>query len=128
MANYGNDVMILKTNGNVGIGREPYIDYKLDVAGIIRAKEVVVNTGSGADFVFDESYTLRSLDEVHNFIQSNKHLPEIPSATDMINNGLDMGEFQIKLLQKIEELTLYVIDQERRINQQQEEIYRLKNR
>jgi hypothetical protein len=100
--------------GNVGIGRvNPY--YKLDVSGIIRAHEVKVNTNSGADFVFDENYALKPLNEVSDFIQSNKHLPEIPSAADMIDNGLDMGEFQIKLLQKIEELTLYIIELNRKI-------------
>jgi len=113
--------------GNVGIGRpDPY--YKLDVVGIIRAHEVKVNTSPGADFVFNEDYTLKSLNEVSDFIQANKHLPEIPSAADMVNNGLDMGEFQIKLLQKIEELTLYVIEQDKQLKQQQKEINRLKNR
>ena len=113
--------------GSVGIGRpDPY--YKLDVAGIIRAHEVKVNTNTGADFVFAEDYALRPLNEVSDFIQTNKHLPEIPSAADMVANGLDMGEFQIKLLQKIEELTLYVIEQDKQLKKQQEEINRLKSK
>ena len=100
--------------GNVGIGTmNP--QYRLDVNGTIRAREVLVNIEFGADFVFEENYTLRPLDEVHNFIQTNKHLPEIPSAAEMVSNGLDMGEFQIKLLQKIEELTLYVIELNKKI-------------
>ena len=119
--------MTIDTDGKVGIGKtDPYYDF--DVAGIIRAREVIVNLNNGADFVFDESYALKPLNEVHNFIRTNRRLPEIPSAADMVNNGLDIGEFQIKLLQKIEELTLYVIDQDNRIKQQQEEINRLKNR
>jgi len=121
-------------SGKVGIGRnDPY--YKLDVAGIIRAHEIKVNTNIGADFVFEEDYVLRPLNEVSDFIQANKHLPEIPSAADMIANGLDMGEFQIKLLQKIEELTLYVIEQDKQLKeqnkqlkQQQQEINRLKSK
>ena len=108
--------LVLMDNGNVGIGRtDPY--YKLDVNGIIRAHQVKINTSAGADFVFYEDYNLRSLDEIHGFIQTNRHLPEIPSAADMIENGLDMGEFQIKLLQKIEELTLYIIAQDKRIKE-----------
>ena len=109
--------MVIKANGNVGIGKDPHDNYKLDVDGIIRAREVIVNTNAGADFVFDESYSLRPLDEVHHFIRANKHLPEIPSAANMIENGIDMGEFQIKLLQKMEELTLYIIAQDKRIEE-----------
>ena len=109
--------MLNARGGNVGIGTTtPF--YKLDVNGTIRAKEVLVNLNNGgADFVFEENYLLRPLNEVSDFIQANKHLPEIPSAADMVNNGLDMGEFQIKLLQKIEELTLYIIEQDKRIKE-----------
>jgi len=111
-----NDGSLLMSAGNLGVGTtDP--KHKLDVNGTIRAREVVIDLEGGADFVFDENYVLRPLDEVHNFIQANKHLPEIPSAADMVKNGLDMGEFQIKLLQKIEELTLYIIEQERRIKE-----------
>ncbi len=111
--------------GNVGIGTmSPY--YKLDVSGIIRAHEIKINTNPGADFVFEEDYALRPLNEVADFIQANKHLPEIPPASDMVANGVDMGELQIKLLQKIEELTLYVIEQDKQLKSQQEEINRLK--
>lgn len=93
------------------------INGKLEVNGIVQAREVVVNTGTGADFVFEENYALRPLDEVSDFIQANKHLPEIPPAAHMVANGVDMGEFQIKLLQKIEELTLYIIEQDKRIKE-----------
>ena len=106
----------ITAEGNIGIGRsDPF--YKLDVVGTIRAHEVRINSNTGADFVFDENYTLKTLDEVHNFIKTNKHLPEIPSATEMVENGVDMGEFQVKLLQKIEELTLYIIAQDKRIKE-----------
>ena len=101
------------TLGNVGIGiTSP--SYKLDVAGTIRAQELIVET-TGADFVFAEDYNLRPLSEVKAFIQENKHLPEIKSAQEMQENGVSVSELQTQLLQKIEELTLYILQQEERI-------------
>ena len=99
--------------GNVGIGTQNP-NYKLDVAGTIRANEIIVNT-TGADFVFAEDYQLRPLSEVKTFIQENKHLPEIKSAQEMQENGVGINELQTQLLQKIEELTLYILQQEERI-------------
>ncbi len=100
-------------SGNVGIGiTSPR--YKLDVAGTIRAEEILVKT-TGADFVFDENYQLLPLNEVESFITENKHLPEIKSAQEMQENGVNVSELQTKLLQKIEELTLYILQQEKRI-------------
>ena len=104
---------ILGENGNVGIGTTNP-NYKLDVAGTIRANEIIVNT-TGADFVFADDYQLRPLSEVKTFIQENKHLPEILSAQEMQENGVGINELQTQLLQKIEELTLYILQQEERI-------------
>lgn len=99
--------------GRLGIGTiSP--NYKLDVRGTIRANEIIVNT-TGADFVFAEGYQLRPLSEVKTFIQENKHLPEIKSAQEMQENGVGINELQTQLLQKIEELTLYILQQEERI-------------
>lgn len=103
-------------DGNFGIGTETP-DYKLDVNGTMRAKEIVVNLNDGADFVFDDNYKLMNLNELDAFVQSNKHLPEVAPAAEMVENGVDMGEMQIKLLQKIEELTLYIIAQDKRITE-----------
>ena len=100
--------------GNFGIGTTTP-QYKLDVRGTIRASEILVNTASGADFVFEKSYNLRPLSEVKEYIQTNQHLPEIPSAAEMQENGVNMNELQMQLLQKVEELTLYIIQQEQRI-------------
>ena len=115
---------ILSSNGNVGIGKEAPT-YKLDVAGEIHSDSIqsnVIKTGaifvqplSGADYVFEDGYNLRPLDEVSSYISENKHLPEIQSADDMLENGISVERFQIQLLQKIEELTLYIIRQEERI-------------
>ena len=101
--------------GNVGIGTSSPT-HKLDVRGTVRANEVIVNT-AGADFVFADDYSLRPLKEVEQFITENKHLPDIAPADSMVQNGVGVSEMQIKLLQKIEELTLYVIEQEKRINE-----------
>ena len=99
------------SNGNVLIGKISQLNpaYKLDVAGSIRADEIKVNT-TGADFVFEPDYELKSLHEVETFIKENKHLPEIDPASEMEAEGANLGELNTKLLQKIEELTLYMID------------------
>ena len=88
--------------------------YKLAVNGIIRAKEIRVNTG-WSDFVFEEDYSLPTLSEVESHIKANKHLPGIPSAAEVEAEGVELGVISSKLLQKVEELTLYVIAQEKRI-------------
>lgn len=99
--------------GKLGVGTtQP--TYDLDVAGTIRANEIIVNT-TGADFVFADDYQLRPLSEVKAFITENKHLPEIKSAQEMQENGVGVNELQTQLLQKIEELTLYILQQEERI-------------
>jgi len=120
------DAMIIDENGNIGIGVNPP-QSKLDVNGKstfrdnikvdakLEAKEIKVTLTPTADFVFEENYDLPKLKDVEKFIKENKHLPEIASAKVMEKEGVNVGEFQIKLLQKIEELTLYVIEQQKKI-------------
>ncbi|MDR2040623.1 MAG: hypothetical protein LBQ60_22130 [Bacteroidales bacterium] len=100
----------------------------LIVAGDIVSREIRIEANAGADFVFDEGYSLRPLKDVEQFITENKHLPDIAPADSMVRNGVSMGEMQIKLLQKIEELTLYIIEQEKRLNEQGQRIFELENR
>ncbi len=107
-------LVLNKVSGNVGIGTTNPTA-KLTVAGNISAREVKVTANAGADFVFEKDYALRPLSELDQFVQANKHLPEIAPAAQMVKEGVNTGEFQIQLLQKIEELTLYVIAQEKRI-------------
>ena len=96
------------SGGNVGIGTTSP-QSKLAVNGTITAKEIKVESG-WADFVFDEDYDLASLDEVDLFIRKNKHLPDIPSAKEVAKHGLAVSEILAKQMQKIEEMTLYLIE------------------
>ncbi|WP_228384003.1 hypothetical protein [Chryseobacterium sp. JM1] len=93
--------------------------------GKLEAKELKVTLTPTADFVFEESYDLPKLEEVAKHIKEKKHLPEIASAKVMEKEGVNVGEFQIKLLQKIEELTLYVIEQNKQLKDQQKKIQKL---
>ncbi|AZB24701.1 hypothetical protein [Chryseobacterium bernardetii] len=88
--------------------------------GKFEAKEIKVTLTPTADFVFDENYNLPKLEVVEKHIKEKKHLPEIASAKEMEREGVNVGEFQIKLLQKIEELTLYTIEQNKQLKKLQE--------
>ncbi len=113
-------LMYITAGGNVLIGRDGQVNsvYKLDVNGFVRANEIVVNT-TGADFVFEPTYHLYPLAGLKKYLDQNHHLPEIPSAKEMQTNGLNLGENQTKLLQKVEELTLYLIEKDNEIKKEQ---------
>ncbi|MNY48398.1 hypothetical protein D3C86_1837310 [compost metagenome] len=103
--------------------------YKLFVQTGIRTEKIKVDlTSQWSDFVFHKEYSLKPLDEVEQFIQSNKHLPDIPSAEQVKANGIDLGEMDAKLLQKIEELTLYIIEQNKTIIEQGKKIAELEKK
>ncbi|MBI3006169.1 MAG: hypothetical protein HYY49_12245 [Ignavibacteriales bacterium] len=108
-----NFLKIKGSNGYIGVGTLTP-QSKLAVNGTITCREVIVTQSGWPDFVFDESYKLMPLPDVENFIKTNKHLPNIPSAGKVETNGLNVGEMQSKLLQKVEELTLYVIQLQKR--------------
>jgi hypothetical protein len=112
VAGYDPKVSIL-TNGNVGIGTKTP-DTKLTVNGNIHAKEVKIDLSIPVpDYVFASDYKLKSLLEVEAYIKQNNHLPEIPSAQEIEKNGLMLAEMNMVLLKKMEEMTLYVIEQNR---------------
>jgi len=100
--------LLFNNSGNVGIGTTNPTE-KLSVNGNIKCKQVEVSLTGWSDFVFDEDYQLMPLAELENFIQENNHLPGIPSADEVMANGNNLGEMDAILLQKIEELTLYII-------------------
>lgn len=105
---------VLIPNGNVGIGTiNP--TFKLSVNGTIRSKELRINTG-WADYVFEDSYKLMPLTEVEKYIKANKHLPDIPEASLLQKEGVDVSAMQTKMMAKIEELTLYLIEANKQID------------
>ncbi len=124
-----NTTIVNKSNGNVGIGTINTFGYRLAVNGDIGAKEVNVEvTSDWPDFVFSDTYELRSLEEVDRYISQNRHLPAIPSEAEVREYGINLGEMNAKLLEKIEELTLYLIEQNKQNQSQQAEIAALKER
>lgn len=108
---------VLNPNGgSVGIGTTTPSE-KLSVNGNIRAKKILVSQSGWPDYVFDDTYRLRPLSELSAYIQQNKHLPEIPSASEVATKGISVGDNQALLLKKIEELTLYILDLQKQIDQ-----------
>jgi len=121
------ETMRIKGNGNVGIGTNNPGFYKLAVEGTIGAREMEVKTGSWADFVFDKEYELKSLKEVEHYIATHKHLPDVPSEATVKKDGINVAKMDAVLLQKIEELTLYLIEQNKQIDSLKKEIETIKS-
>ncbi|HRY33472.1 MAG TPA: hypothetical protein P5531_10940 [Bacteroidales bacterium] len=119
--------LTLKDNGQVFIGGDlsyssPHTGYKLAVNGKTITREVIVTVQQWADHVFQDSYQLPALDDVRTFILKNHHLPGVPSEKEVISQGIQLGEMNKILLTKVEELTLYVINLQRELNEMRSEI------
>jgi hypothetical protein len=119
------EVMRVNYNTYVGIGTSSPKN-KLDVNGTIHSKEVKVDMLNWSDFVFKKEYNLPTLQEVEKHIAEKGHLENIPTEKEVLENGINLGEMNAKLLQKIEELTLYSIQQNKKIEEQSKEIESLK--
>ncbi|MBG0781138.1 MAG: hypothetical protein H0S84_02595 [Bacteroidales bacterium] len=120
---------IYYNGGNVGIGTSDTKGYKLGVNGKIIATEVVVKYFSQwPDYVFEPTYPLMPLSELQEFVQTHRHLPDMPPAQQVAETGVPVGEMNALLLKKVEELTLYVLQQQQAMEQQQKEIELLKQK
>ncbi|WP_081164191.1 hypothetical protein [Niastella populi] len=116
-------------DGNVGIGTANPGEFKLAVEGKIAARGVKVTNTSFADYVFDSTYVLRPLSNLENYINQNKHLPGIPSAKEVKKEGgFELATMNVKLLEKIEELTLYVIELKKENEQMKKEIKEIRKK
>ncbi|WP_062057781.1 hypothetical protein [Sediminicola sp. YIK13] len=112
----------ISKEGNVGIGNLSTGSHRLAVEGSIGAREIKVEASGWSDFVFEEGYSLPTLEEVELHIKEFGHLKDIPSASDVAKDGINLGEMDAKLLQKIEELTLYTVEQEKDLNEKDSKI------
>ncbi|MEL7145867.1 MAG: hypothetical protein AAFO69_05835, partial [Bacteroidota bacterium] len=116
---WGTAQMYIKRDGNVGIGvLDPA--HKLDVDGSIRGEKLIADPDAWPDYVFEEDYELKSLEEVQAYIKENGHLPNIAPAETYLTNGVSLADMDVKLLEKIEELTLYTIEQENKLKAQEQ--------
>jgi hypothetical protein len=119
-----NGLIYLSTTTGVGINTGNTNGYMLAVNGKIHSTELVIESG-WADYVFEKNYMLRPLNELEKFIQQNKHLPNIPAAAEIKTNGLNVGDVQKRMMEKIEELTLYIIEQDKQIKKMESTISEL---
>jgi hypothetical protein len=119
--------LIYDNGTSVGIGTSNVNEtgYKLFVETGIRSRKVRVDQNTWSDYVFNDNYDLPSLLEVELFIDRHKHLPDVPSTKEVQANGLDLGSNQAILLKKIEELTLYIIEQNKKMEEQEKRFQHL---
>ena len=120
--------MRIDIEGNVGIGTADSKGYRLAVNGNVRAREIKVENGNWPDYVFARDYQLPSLQETEKHIKDKGHLPGIPSAAEVKANGVDLGEMNAKLLQKIEELTLHLIEKDKLVGDLLKRVEKLEDR
>ncbi|HVI46680.1 MAG TPA: hypothetical protein VM802_17510 [Chitinophaga sp.] len=119
------NVIMATGGGNVCIGTARSNGYKLAVEGTIGARKIKVEQVAWADYVFHPEYKLPTLQSVEDYITAHKHLPDIPSDKEVKENGLDLGDMNKRLLQKVEELTLYLISQDKKLENVQQRMTQL---
>ena len=132
--NVNHDSFVIYNTGKVTVGTPKYdndVNYRLYVKDGIKTERIkveVASTNGWADYVFYDNYILTPLDQLDEFIKKNKHLPEIPSAENVVSEGVELKDMSVLLLKKIEELTLYTIQQQKLIDEMKNEIEQLKKK
>lgn len=115
----------LGTNGMLSLRNNTIETFRVEANGMVRARKIKVDSETWADYVFDENYKLLPLSELEIFLKRNKHLPSIPSEQQIKDEGIDVTEMNVKMMEKIEELTLYLIQQNKEIEKLKAEIQRM---
>ena len=116
----------LGTNGMLSINNGTTETFRVEANGLTRARKIKVDADVWADYVFEDNYVLMPLSEVENFVKEHKHLPSIPSEKVMKEEGIDLAEMHVKMMEKIEELTLYLIEQDKELEQVKAELETIK--
>lgn len=127
---------VIGKNSRIGVGTDSFsctscTGYRLFVKDGIKTEKVKVEIAASngwADYVFEKDYKLMPLNELEAFINTNKHLPEVPTTEEAIANGIELKEMNILLLKKVEELTLYTIEQNKQLKEQAERIEKLEQK
>lgn len=116
----------LGTDGRLAIRNNSMETFRIESNGMVRARKVKVDSETWPDYVFEKDYKLLPLDELEIFLIQNKHLPSVPSEQQIKEEGIDLGEMNVKMMEKIEELTLYLIEQNKELEKQGKELEELK--
>lgn len=124
---YEKEVFTMRADGQLVISNNQQKILQLEPNGLLRSRHIKVDLDQWADYVFEKDYALMPLEDVEAFISEKGHLPNVPSAKEMIENGLDVEETNRMLMEKVEELTLYLIEQNKELNALKAEISSLKN-
>lgn len=114
------------TNGMFSISNGVQKTFVVEASGLTRARKIKVDADVWADYVFEDNYVLMPLSEVESFLKQHKHLPSIPSEKVMIEEGIDLAEMNVKMMEKIEELTLYLIEQNKELEKVKAELETIK--
>lgn len=126
--NGANTLLKVHSNGmlvvNNGDGSQE--NFRVESSGLTRARKIKVDTETWPDYVFEANYELMPLNQLEEFINKHKHLPTIPDQETIVNEGIDLGEMNLKLMEKVEELTLYLIQQHKELEKLKEEVELLK--
>jgi hypothetical protein len=124
---YGKDVFTFYSNGKMEISNSTGKILQLEPNGLLRGRQIKLDLDNWADCVFEEDYVLMPLDEVESFVKTEKHLPNVPSEEELIEDGLDVEEMNKILMMKVEELTLYLIDQNKSIEELKAKVIELES-